>query len=130
MANRIVAEPNVVAIGDHGVLALIHRERNEVIGLALQSGGSSVGDSRDHSLQIRGCHGDLADDGVADAIRRLRDRTLANHLVRRSRNCGCSLRHSSILAHYQSKVRRTRATGTEAAIHRQGRRHYNEWSWS
>ena len=94
MANRVVAERDVVAIGDHGVLALIHRERHKVVGLALQSGGSGVGDGSDHSLQIRSRDGDLADDGVADAIGRLRDGTLANDLVRRTRNCGCSLRHS------------------------------------
>ena len=94
MADGVVAEGNVVAVGDHGVVALVHRERHKVISLALQSSGSGVGDGGDHSFQIRGGHGDLAGDGITDSIGRLRDGSLADDLVRRTRNRGCSLRHS------------------------------------
>ena len=99
MANRIVAERNVVAVGDYGILALIHRERHKIKSLVVQGGGSGVGDGSDHSLQIGGRDRDLARDGVADAIGGLRHRSLPNHLLRRTRDCGCSLRHKSILAH-------------------------------
>ncbi len=53
MADGVVAEGNVVAVGDHGFVALVHRERDKVISLALQSGRSRVRDGGDHSLQIR-----------------------------------------------------------------------------
>ena len=52
MADGVVAEGNVVAVGDHGVVALVHRERDEVIGLALQGRGGGVRDGGDHSFQI------------------------------------------------------------------------------
>ena len=94
MANRIVAKRNVIAIGDHGVLALIHGQRYKIISFSLQSSGGGVGDGRDHPLQIRGSYRDFARDGVADAIGRLRDRRLPNNFLRRTRDWGCSLRHS------------------------------------
>ena len=80
MAHRVVAEPDVVAIGDHGVLALVHGERNEVISFAPQSSGSGIRNGSDHSFQIRGRAQSPRRDGIANSIGRLRDRSLADDL--------------------------------------------------
>ena len=71
MANRIVAERNVVAVGNYGVFALGHGERHEVVRLAAERGSDRHGHRGGHALEIVVGNGNLARAGIADAIRRL-----------------------------------------------------------
>ena len=71
MANRVVAERNVVAVGNHRLFALGHGERHEVVRLAAERGGHRHGHRRDHALEVVVGNGNLARAGVADAIWRL-----------------------------------------------------------
>ncbi len=71
MANRIVAEGNVVAVGNYGVLALGHGERHEVVRLTAQRGGDRHWHRGNHAVEIVLSNGNLARAGVTDAIGRL-----------------------------------------------------------
>ena len=69
MANGVVAERHIVAVGDHGFLALAYGQRDEVVGLALENGRHFRWNRCDHALQIKRVDRDLASDGIADAVR-------------------------------------------------------------
>ena len=71
MANRVVAERNVVAIGDHGLIALGHGERHEIIRLAIERDRHRHGHGGNHALEIVVGDSNLSRAGIADPIRRL-----------------------------------------------------------
>jgi hypothetical protein len=93
MTDRIVAEGDIIPVSDNGLIALIHGERNEIVSLVMQSSSRCIRNGGHHAIEISSGNGNFARDGIADAIRRLRNRGLANHLDRRTCNGGCSLRH-------------------------------------
>src|SRR5215470_15486862 len=97
MANGVIAEGNVVAIGNNGLIALVHRERNKVIGLAVESTGNGCRHSRNHPLELGRRHTHFAGNRIADAIRGLRDRRLANDVSGLSGYGLSSLRHKILL---------------------------------
>ncbi|MGO9087085.1 MAG: hypothetical protein ACLQBK_17840 [Candidatus Sulfotelmatobacter sp.] len=99
MADGIIAEGNVVTVGDQGFVALAHGERNEVIGVAFECGRDTRGNGGDHSLQIERVHRDLARHGVADPIGRLGNRRQPDHFRGAPRDCWGCLRHASYLIH-------------------------------
>ena len=73
MADRVVAERDVVAVGDHGFFSLTHGQRDEVVGLAFQRGRDLRRHGGDHALEIERVDRDFAGHGVADSVGRLRD---------------------------------------------------------
>jgi hypothetical protein len=94
MADRIVAQRDVVTVGDDRLFSLIHGERDEVISLALERGGDAPGHGRDHALQVKGVHRDFAAHGIADSVGRLRNWCCPNDFSGAPRNSGRCLRHS------------------------------------
>ena len=52
MADRIVAERHVVAVGDYRLVALAHGERDEVVRLAIERGRDARGDGGDHAFEV------------------------------------------------------------------------------
>jgi len=71
MANRVVAERNVVAVGNHGLIALGHGERHEVVRLAAERGRHRQLAPLQSCVEVVVGNGNFARAGVADAIRRL-----------------------------------------------------------
>jgi len=71
MANRVVAERNVVAVGNHRLFPLGHGEGHKVVSLAAERSGHRHWHCGGHALEIVVGNGDLARAGIADAIRRL-----------------------------------------------------------
>jgi hypothetical protein len=96
MADGIVAEADVVAIGDHGLVTLADRERDEVVRFALQSCGDTDGNGSNHALEVERVERDFARTGIADSVGRLRDRREANDFGRTTRDCGRGLRHPAL----------------------------------
>ncbi len=86
MADGAVAERDVVALGDHDLLILNHRERHEVVSLALEGGGDGNRHGGHHALEVGGAERDLAQAGVTDAVGRLRYGSAANRLGGRQRD--------------------------------------------
>ena len=78
MADGAVGELHVVAVGDHGVVAHVQRERDEVVGLAIKRRGNGPGHGVHHALQIGDAGGDLSHHRVADAVGGLRYRRHAH----------------------------------------------------
>ena len=72
MANRAVAEGNVVAVGDDGLVSLIDGERDEVIRLAIKRRSDRLGDDGDHAFDISAGNIHFAGNGVTDSVRSLR----------------------------------------------------------
>ena len=98
MANGVIAEGHIVAVGDDGFVALGHGERHEIIRLAAEGGGDGHGDGGNHALEIIAGNGDLAGAGVADAIWRLGNRTALHDLRGAAGDRGGGLRHDGIVA--------------------------------
>src|SRR5215469_1325785 len=96
MADRIVAESDVVPIGDQRVIALADCERDEVVSLAFEGGSDAGRNGRDHALEVKRIHRNLAGAGVADAVRSLRNGSVPNHLGGATRYSGGCLRHYSL----------------------------------
>ncbi len=82
MTNRIVAQRYIVAIRNDRLIPLIHRQRNKVVSLALQSRRSRNWHSRNHPLKISSRNGDFPSNGITNAIRGLRDRSLTHNISR------------------------------------------------
>ena len=93
MADRVVAQRHVVAVGDHSFVALVHGQRDKVVSLALQRGRGGIRHGGHHALQVGLRDGDLSRSGVADSIRSLRDGGQSDDLRRGARNRRCCLRH-------------------------------------
>src|SRR5438445_351282 len=71
MAHSVIAEGNIVAVGNQGFLPLANRQRNKIIGLALQRGRGSARHGSNHSLQVGFGDRDLTGNRIADTIWRL-----------------------------------------------------------
>ena len=71
MANRVIAKRNVVAVGNHGLIALGDGERNKVVSLAAERGRHRHRHHGNHAVKIVVGYRDLARTRIADAIRRL-----------------------------------------------------------
>src|SRR5207245_2586000 len=93
MAHSVIAEGNIVAVGNQGFLPLANRQRNKIIGLALQRGRGSARHGRNHSLQVGFGDRDLTGNRIADTIWRLRDGRPANDFRWSVSNRGRGLRH-------------------------------------
>src|SRR5436190_8140500 len=108
MANRIVAERHIVAVSNHSLIPLIHRQRDKVISLALQSCRRRNWHSRHHPLKISIGNGNFPGYGIANAIRGLRDRSLTNNVGRQTRDHRRSMGHSNIVAQHSTSFGRTK----------------------
>ncbi len=53
MADGVVAERDIVPVRDQGLVALAHRQRDEVIRLALERGRNLRGNRGDHPFQVK-----------------------------------------------------------------------------
>lgn len=104
MANRIVAECDIVTVGNHRIFALAYRERHKVVRVAFQRGRSLGRNCGDHALQIERVHGGLARHRIADPVRRLGDRRLPNHFRGAPRNRWGCLRHTVSFIHHHWMV--------------------------
>ncbi len=93
MANRAVAEGNVVTVGDDGLVSLIHGEWNEVVRLAIEGGGDSLGNNGNHPLHVGAGNVHLAGDGVADSVGRLRNGRVPDDFGWRARDGLSGLGH-------------------------------------
>jgi len=71
MANRVVAEHNIIAVRNHSLIALSHGEGHEVVGFPSERGRHRHRHCRNHAVEIVVGNGDLARAGVADAVRSL-----------------------------------------------------------
>ena len=71
MANCVVAERNVVAVGNHGLIALGYGERHEVVRFAAERGGHRHWHRGNHAVEIVVGNRDFARAGITDAVRRL-----------------------------------------------------------
>ena len=67
MADGVIAERDIVAVGDDGLLALAHRERHEIVRLARERGGDRVGTAATMRSRSLSDSGDLPD-GITDAV--------------------------------------------------------------
>src|ERR1035441_2555240 len=105
VANRVVAEGHVITIGDDRLVALAHSKRDEVISLALERGRDLGRHRGDHTLQVKRVDRDLAGDGIADTVRRLRNRGDPNHFGGAARNCWGCLRHLPYSTHSDVALR-------------------------
>src|SRR5579872_1374301 len=94
MANGVVAEGDVVAVGDESLLALTHGKRYEVIGFSIEGGRDARGNGGDHPFEIEGIDGDFAGRGVADAVGRLRNRGEPNNVGGAASDSWSCLRHA------------------------------------
>src|SRR5579884_2784190 len=94
MTNRVVAQRQIVTIGDDRLVSLTDGERNGVVGFPLQGAGNRARDGGDHALQVGGASREFTHDGVTNSIRRLRYRGLPNDVRRRARDGVSSLGHS------------------------------------
>jgi hypothetical protein len=83
MANGVVAEGHIIAIGDDGLVTLGYGEGYEVVRFAGECGGHRHGDRGDHAFEIVVGDGDFTGAGIADAVRGLRNR-VALHDLRRA----------------------------------------------
>ena len=82
VADGVVAQLHVIAVGDHRVFALAHGQRDEVIRVAVKGPGGRFGNGGDHALKIGIGDGDLARNGITNAIGRLRNREFCEPLPR------------------------------------------------
>lgn len=71
MADGVVAEGDVVAIGDNGFVSLGDGERDKIVSLAGKRGGDGHRDGGDHAFEVVFGDGDLSGTRVADAVGRL-----------------------------------------------------------
>ena len=71
MAYGTVTERDVVTVGDHGLIALIHCKRHKIVSLTIESSGNGTGDRGNHSLHIHGGKVHLSGNRVADSVGRL-----------------------------------------------------------
>ena len=71
MAHRVVAERDVVAVGNQRLVVLAYGQGDEVIRLAFQRRCDPRRDSGDHPLQIKRVDRDLAGRGVTNTVGRL-----------------------------------------------------------
>ena len=94
MADGVVAERDIVAVGDQDFVSLGDGERDEVIRLALERFGSLDGNGGDHALHVERADGSLARDGVTDAVSRLRNRSGSNYIGGAPRDCWRCLGHT------------------------------------
>ncbi len=99
MANCVVAERHVVAVGDHGLIPLAHGQRDKVVRLAFQRCRDFGRHGGNHALQIERIHSSLTGHGIANPVCRLGDRGLPDHLRRTACNCWCRLRHALPFIH-------------------------------
>src|SRR5579862_5050827 len=103
MADGVVAQCDVVAVGDQRVVALAHRERDEIIGLAFERRGDPGRYGRDHAFEIERVDGNLSGAGVADSVGCLRDRSEPNHFGGAARDSWGCLRHSAFILHIEQE---------------------------
>ena len=61
MADGAVGKLNIVAVGNHGLVAQVQGERDEVVGLAVERRRNGAGHGGDHALQV-------ADGGLTSPI--------------------------------------------------------------
>jgi len=93
VADGVVAQRDVVALGDERLITLADGEWHEVVGLALERSRDRARYGCDHAVEIGFGKRDLAAVRVANAIGRLRDGGLADNFRRGPRQCGRCLRH-------------------------------------
>src|SRR5579862_5829527 len=93
MTNSMVTKSDIIPIRDNRIVALVYREGNKIVSLALERSGRAIWHGSDHALEIGCRYRNFARDGKTDAIGSLRDGSSANHLCWRARDCRRSLRH-------------------------------------
>ena len=82
VAHSLIAEGNVVALSNQGVVAVANRQRHKVIGFLIQRGGNRAGHCGHHALQVIGCERGLAKRGIANPVGGLGDLRRADNLFR------------------------------------------------
>ena len=97
MANRLVAQGTVIALGNQRFISVAHRERNKIICFAVQCSGDAAGHGGDHFFQFTGRQGKLAGSGITDAVGRLVHTGGADDLLRGAQFCIGGLTHGIIL---------------------------------
>src|ERR1700693_4669033 len=96
MADGVVAERDVVAVGDVSLLALRNSEWHKVVRLAFERGGNFGWDCRNHTLQVKRVHGNFSGGGVANAVHRLRNGRETDDFGGAARNRRGCLRHAAL----------------------------------
>ena len=93
VANGILAQRDIVAVGNQRLLALADGERNEVVSLAGERGRGGARDSGNHPVQIVLGNGDFPGTGVTNTVGRLRNRGGSNDVRGGAGNRRGGLRH-------------------------------------
>ena len=96
MADCVVAEGYVIAVGDKGLIAVTDRQGNEVVSLAFQCRSDAGRNGGDHAVEVEGVDRDLAQAGVTDAIGSLRNRGLPDYFARATSDCWSCLGHPAL----------------------------------
>ncbi len=101
MADRVIAERDVIAVGNDGLFSLADGERNEVVGFAFQRVRDFSGHGGDHALEIEGVDRDLSRHGIADSVGCLRDRREPDYFGGTARDGRGRLRHSALFSTHE-----------------------------
>ena len=96
MADGIVAERHVIAIGDNCFITLADGQRNKVIRLALKPGRDFFWNCGDHSLQVERVDRDFPREGITDSVGSLGNGRQPDDFGRTARNGWCGLRHAEL----------------------------------
>src|SRR3974377_274501 len=101
MADGVIAERNVVAVGDERLVALAYCQRDEVISFAFESGRDAGRNGSDHAFEVERVDCDFTGTGVTDTVRGLRYRSLPNHIGGITRDRWSGLGHASCHSTHQ-----------------------------